>query len=243
MQMPIPVFIAHAQLLLAHTSFLGCVHHIMVKNKLFLLIICCLAANAAWAQQMYKIVGPDGKITFSDRPQIEEKSKLSVMQSYTLRPVVPPPSRVDPGQALKASARSKAAQAGPAAVITPEVEEAMVTIMGLNEFGRRFEGFCNSTAVEARDFAGAVNGWKQRNAAPIDHQKRLLATVVSPAKRAELVDREQQLLGDEIGKAAARSPEARKEWCAGVIAELNSGRSDVDKPAMMAVPLTPYRAK
>jgi len=215
----------------------------MVKTKLFLLIICCAAANAVFAQQMYKTVGPDGKVTFSDRPQIEEKSKLSVMQSYTLRPVAPPPVRGDYGQPHKAPPAAKAGPAASVATITPEVEETMVTIMGLSQFGRRFDGFCNSSPAEAKAFAAAVNGWKQRNAEAIDQQKRLLTTVVSPTKRAELIDREQQLLGDEIGKAAARSPEARKEWCAGVVVQFNSGLSDVDKPAMMAVPLTPYRAR
>ncbi len=56
------------------------------------------------------------------------------------------------------------------------------------------------------------------------------------------MERQQALVSDEIGKASARPKAASKEWCDGVIAELNSGRSDIDKPEMMAVPIVQYRA-
>lgn len=94
-----------------------------------------------------------------------------------------------------------------------------------------------------RAFNAANHEWKKRNAQAIERQRRLLTEVVSPSTRANLHDRQQALLSDEIGKAGARSPAARKEWCDGVVAELNSGRSDIDKPAMMAVRIVRYRAK
>ena len=94
-----------------------------------------------------------------------------------------------------------------------------------------------------RAFNAANHEWKKRNAQAIERQRRLLTEVVSPSTRANLHDRQQALLSDEIGKAGARSPAARKEWCDGVVAELNSGRSDIDKPAMMAVRFVRYRAK
>jgi hypothetical protein len=212
----------------------------MYKAKLFLLIICCAAAYGAMAQQMYKTVGPDGKVTFSDRPQLDDKAKLSVMKSYTLRAVEPPKPKVEP---LAAKPGRKAGPGEPQVVLTAEVEEAMVSVMGMVEFGLRFEPFCNSNPAEARAFAAANYDWKKRNAAAIEQQKRLLTEAISPIKRAHLLDTQQQLMSEEIAKVVARDAAARKEWCAGVVAELNSGRSDVDKPAMMALPIVPYRAK
>jgi hypothetical protein len=211
----------------------------MYKTKLFLLSICCTAATGALAQQMYKTVGPDGKVTFSDRPQLDDKAKLSVMRSYTLR-AVEAPKRVDPTQVPQ---RKSGGPAEPPVVLSAEVEEAMVTVMGMAEFGLRFERFCNSTPAESKAFMSANNDWKKRNAAAIDQQRRLLTSVVTPVKRAQLLETQQQLMGDEIAKAVARDPAARKEWCAGVVEELNSGRSDVNKPAMMAVPIVQYRSK
>lgn len=210
----------------------------MSIKKLFLLIICCVSANLAAAQQMYKTVGPDGKVTFSDRPQLDNKTKLSVMKGYKLQTldapkpvtgVVPPAARRAPG--------------APSPTLTPEVEEAMVSVMGLADFGLRFESFCNASPALSRSFISANNDWKKRNAPTIDHQKRLLSVVVSPAKRAQLLELQKQFTADEVAKLKPQSPAERKAWCEGVIAELNSGRSDVDKPAMMAVPIVPYHAK
>lgn len=212
----------------------------MYKTKLFLMLMCCLSANLALAQQMYKTVGPDGKITFSDRPQLDDKSKLSVMKSYTLRPVEQAAPR---GQGTQVAPVPRRAPGEVSAPLSPEVEEAMLTVMGLSEFGLRFESFCNGSPATAKLFAAANNDWKKRNAAAIDQQRRLLTVVVSPAKRAQLMDTQKQLIADETAKVLARTSAERQEWCEGVSAELNSGRSDIDKPAMMAVPIVPYRAK
>ena len=213
---------------------------IMLIKKLILLSICCAAAAGSQAQKMYKTVGPDGKITFSDRPEIGADTKVSVMRSNTMHAVEMPAKKVDPVQAPR---RKGAGNQEALPVITPEVEEAMLSVMGLNEFGRRFDGFCNATNAGAKAFAAANYGWKKRNAAAVEQQKRLLTEVMSPVRRAQLIDREQQVMAGEIAKAAALAPAARQEWCDGVISELNSGRSDVDKPEMMALPIVQYRAK
>lgn len=201
-------------------------------------MLCVAAMASSQAQQMYKTVGPDGKITYSDRPDIKADTKVSVMKRNILRPVETPGSK--DGSARSAPRRASG-EAAP--VITPDVEDAMLVVMGLSEFGRRFDGFCNATPVQAKAFAAANYGWKKRNAAIVEQQKQLLTVVLSPARRAQLIDREQQNMSEEIGKAAARDPEARAEWCEGVITELNSGRSDVEHPAMMALPIVQFRAK
>jgi hypothetical protein len=211
----------------------------MYIKKSLLLTVCCLAAYCATAQQMYKTVGPDGKVTFTDRPEVQTSAKLSVMKSYTLRDIATAPRKADSAAGPAPVRRDPAEQA----VITPEVEEAMISVMGLAEFGLRFETYCDDTPADAKAFTAANYGWKKRNAAAIEQQKRLLTEVVAPAKRASLRDKQHALMAEELSKAAARSPAANKEWCSGVITELNSGRSDIDKPAMMAVPIIPYRAR
>lgn len=212
----------------------------MFNKKLSLLLVCCAAAAASQAQQMYKTVGPDGKITFSDRPEIDANTKVSVMRSNTLHPLDAPAKRSVPEPVAR---HRSAVPQEPVPVITPEVEETMMSVMGLAEFGRRFDGFCNATAADQKAFAAANYGWKQRNAAAIDQQKRLLTEVMAPVRRSQLIDREQQHMADEISKAAALTPAGRKEWCDGVVAELNSGHLDVDKPEMMALPIVRYRPK
>ena len=220
----------------------------MFKNAVVILLFNTVAASGALAQQMYKVIGPDGKVTFSDRPALSTAGKVSVMHSYTLRPYV---TKRTPAELAAAEAARKAAAAAPLAagdapvapVLTPEVEDAVITVMGQVEFTRRFYNFCDGSAAGAKAFNGAAHAWKQRNAAPIEQQKRLLMEVVSPIKRDELQDKVAAMLAGEKVKVAELNPKGRQDWCAGVIAELNSGKADIVQPAMMAVPIVGYRAK
>lgn len=217
-----------------------------MDNATSILLSLCIAlgCDGAMAQQMYKTIGPDGKVTFSDRPKVEEKSRLSVMHAYTLRSVEPHQPASDPaGQSGKPVPKRDGARGDPASAVTPAIEDSIVKILGLSAFGGRFEIFCNGAETEARAFSAAALGWKQRNVEVVEHQKRVLTVVLSPVKRAELVAREEALLAEQFAKMSGRSTAARKEWCDGVIAELNSGRSDITHPALMAVAIVPYKAR
>ena len=217
----------------------------MGKTTSLLLSLCAAATcGESMAQQLYKTVGADGKVTFSDRPKVEEKARLSVMHAYTLRPVEPPPVRSDAQATIvKTASKREGAASASTSVVTPSMEEAIVNIMGMSAFGGRFEIFCNTNDADTKAFSTATLGWKNRNAAAVEHQKRVLTVVLSPSKRAELVDREEALLAEQISKMSGRSAAARKEWCDGVVAELNSGQSDISNPALMAVAIVPFKAK
>lgn len=212
--------------------------------SILLMVLSVLTCSGATAQQLYKTVGPDGKVTFSDRPKVEEKSKLSVMHAYTLRTVEPPQAAVDrtvPGG--KPAPERERGRGNAAPVLTPALEESIVTIAGMSAFGGRFEIFCNGAETDARAFSAATLGWKQRNVGIVEHQKRISTVVLSPGKRAELVAREEALLAQQLAKMSGRSAAERKEWCDGVIADLNSGHNDIHNPALMAIAIVPYKAR
>ena len=209
----------------------------MLKN-LILLAWACLSVQSAVAQQLYKSTGPDGKVVFTDRPPLEKTGKLSVMRSYVLRPVEEPKQAVTHGPAQAVSA---AVPVDPAATVTPAIEDIMVTVTGLYEFTRRFQSVCNTTPTAAKAFSTAAAKWKQRHDAYIEHQKRLLMEVVSPQKRAELQDRT-NLYVEDLSKRVPKNVAGRQEWCTGAVGELESGKLDINKPAMLAVPIKPYKA-
>lgn len=201
------------------------------------------------AQQMYKVVGPDGKVTFSDRPALQSSSNVSVMRSYTLRPLGEKRTPAEIAAEAASGKKSSTAPSGttgalPAVpILTPEVEDAIVAVKGQVEFARHFYNFCNTSVTAAGAFNAAASGWKKRNATAVEQQHRLLTEVVSPSKRDELQHKVTMLLAEESAKVAARNPKDREAWCSGAIAELNSGKLDINQPAMMAVPIVTYRAK
>lgn len=194
------------------------------------------AAAGVSGQQMYKTVGADGKVTFSDRPALETAAQLSVMRSNTLRPV-----KVAPQEAVPAAAAARPAGPRPVApatvAVSPQVEGAMVSVMAQAEFGRRFYRFCNDTPEQGRAFSKAASGWKERNTAAVEQQRKLLMQVVTPAQRTEIHAKVNTLLADEQAKVSGKPAPERAQWCSGAIAEMSNDAADVKQPEMMALDL------
>lgn len=212
----------------------------MVNFRTAVLILCLTTCVSASAQQMYKTVGADGRVTFSDRPKIESAAKLSVMKSYTLRPVNTG-TDAGPVTAEATPASTPTVVAANEVVVGPQVETAMVNVMVQSEFARRSYPFCNGTQASARAFTRAAGSWKQRNLLAVEHQRKLLMQVVSPVKRTELQDKVAAVLNEELAKVTARSPQERIQWCGEAVAHMASERSDVNQPEMMAVVIKPYK--
>jgi hypothetical protein len=204
----------------------------MFTHRAIFLAVSVLACYGAAGQQMYKTVGSDGKVTFSDRPALESAAKLSVMRSNTLRPVKTEP---DKPAAPAAAAASRTEEVAPAPEITPQIENAIMAVMTQAEFPRRFYPFCNSTEASARAFNQAGSSWKTRNLEAIEHQRRLLMQVVTPNKRSEMQARVAASINEEMAKVGSQPAPARTKWCAGAVAEMNSEASNIKQPEMMAV--------
>lgn len=186
-------------------------------------------------QQMYKSVGPDGRVTFSDRPALESAAQLSVMRSNTLRPVAVAAAATGATPAGTTRPAAPRTAAVPMGEVSPQVEKAMVSVMAQAEFGRRFYRFCNDTPDQGRAFTQAAAGWKERNSAAVEHQRKLLMQVVTPAQRTEIQDKVNARLADELAKVSGKPGPERVQWCTGAIAEMGSPASDVHQPEMMAV--------
>ncbi|QYF95458.1 DUF4124 domain-containing protein [Massilia sp. PAMC28688] len=212
----------------------------MVNTRAIVLVTGILACSGVQAQQMYKTVGPDGKVTFSDRPALESAAKLSVMRSNTLRPVNTPGA---PAEAAPAPLPAPAVASGPAPEITPQVEAAIMAVMAQAEFPRRFYPFCNSTEASARAFNQAANGWKARNMDAVEHQRRLLMQVVTPVKRAEMQAKVAALVNGEVAKVGNLTVPERQKWCAEAIVELRGDSSTISQPDMMAVAIPSPRRR
>lgn len=195
------------------------------------------AAGSAEAQQLYKSVGPDGKVIFSDRPASDSKAKVSAMQSYVLRPLEAAATKKEVAAKLEHPAEFLND-----ALVTPEHEESMLKIMELVDFGRKFEPFCSASEPSAKAFAAAHKAWLRRNALYVEHQKRLLMEVVTPTRRLGMQNKLAARVGQLVLKPTA-SVAARTEWCNSISTELNSGRSDIVKPALLAVPLPIYKTR
>lgn len=216
---------------------------IKILYAVFGTLVCCCSTAA---QEMYKSVGPDGKVTFSDRPPSSDKAKVSVMKASVLRPLEgPPPAqpKIAPPAGL-ASGQNGAPAAGGMSngIPSPELQHAMLVVMLMSEVAGKFEPVCTSAAPQSKKFMNAANGWKQRNGTFIEQQKRATSDM-APAKRAALQGEVAAKINEAMTEVVALSTPGRVKWCDKATLDMSSGLNDVANNAAVAVPLITYKSR
>ncbi|MFB9246046.1 DUF4124 domain-containing protein [Massilia antarctica] len=203
-------------------------------------LICC----AASAQQMYKSVGPDGKVTFSDRPQNGDKLKVSVMKGSVLRAVEgPPPAQPKIAPPPKGSgADPSGGGISAAGVPSPELQHAVLVVALMSEVAAKFEPVCANVAPQSKKFVTAANGWKQRNSTFIEKQRRAMADM-SPAKRTALQGEVAAKIHEAMAEVLAQSASGQAHWCDKATVDMSGGSNDVANNADVALPLITYKPK
>jgi len=94
----------------------------MTWNASFLAVLMMVAASLAQAQAVYRTVGPDGKIVFSDKPPVDANANISV----TGKPKAPLPEQPGSRPVLANGTRAnspEAARAAAAAAASAAAEE------------------------------------------------------------------------------------------------------------------------
>ena len=219
-----------------------------MNKRLLLLPVLCLAAGLGMAQsQLYKIVGPDGKVTFSDKPPAEASAKISVMKSNVLRPIEGTTLPSFPSPASLASTKSAAAASSASAPpysSSTELDQALLVVMGMVEITRKVEPMCSTAApISAKRLNLGIRNWSQRNATFIEQQRRILMEVVTPAKRAGLQARLASKTEQAVVELNSLSPEGRSKWCERLIANLSSDENDIANVPAVSVPLITNRPR
>lgn len=217
--------------------------------KTILLTLLSTAACGVDAQQLYKSVGPDGKVTFSDR-QPGGSGKISVMKSNILRPMEQDPLQASkliapskPAASANVPARPQEEAAAPHAPSTPELEEAVSAVMLLSEVAKKFEPICSPTPKAAKQYSVAANGWKKRNANFIEQQNRILMEVIDPIKRAAMQNKVAARVDESLLQVTRLDTQWRSKWCDRAVMEMTSSGNDVANNASIAVPLITYKFK
>lgn len=209
----------------------------MSTNKLLLIILSAAAASGADAQQLYKQVGPDGKVTFTDR-QPSGNGKVSVMRSNVLRPLEP-----DAPPASKITVNPKSAD-GPAFAPNgsrAELEEAVSAVMLLSEVARKFDPICSPTPQAAKEYSVAVNAWRMRNSNFLQLHTRILMQVIDPTRRAQMQGKIGGRVDEALAEVTRLNPAWRAKWCDKSILDMTSGSNDIANNAAVAVPLITYK--
>ena len=219
-----------------------------------LLIFATLSANA---KNIYKTVGPDGKITYSDHPPDDSSAQSDVVRSTPTanQARADPSSEPSAGHALgakkaipaKRETSAPTAAPTPAAnAIEPALEGAVIGVLGIEDIVKHTEELCiKALPTSFRKYSDASGDWQRRNAAIVTRAHQLVSKNFDATYGAGTEQRLKEAIRTKnaaMFEPIASAPMAsRIKWCDHSADEMASGAMDVyDKPKL-SEPLLAYR--
>jgi hypothetical protein len=223
------------------------------------------ALSYAQAAPVYKIVGPDGKITFSDKPPAQADSGsyqvVRGQQSSQAAPAesaapvsaagaTPADANAAPKQASRpsssatqiASVEVESTDIFVAEAPSPAVEGAVIGVLGIEDIVRRTEAACVEVLPTSfSTYAAAVAAWDGRNGALVARARQTLERDFDPSARQVIEvgirSRNDALFTPVVAAAAA----VRIGWCDQSFAAMGEGAMDVHGNPKLSLPLSPGR--
>lgn len=197
----------------------------------------------AQAAPIWKSVGPDGKIVYSDHPPTAASAAV-VNRPPSPQPIVHAAERVS-APVNVASAGTSSTDAGPPenTRVDPQLLEAVVGVLTQRDLMPRLDEICSSIDPAGRDrwHAGAA-GWKVRNAQYVSQAERVLAIAVPAARRAGVATRVDEGALRLAAPGMEGPPAARRRWCEDTTSRLNEGSLDLRTRTEWVDPLMSYQA-
>lgn len=219
----------------------------IMRSATVLLFCTGALMNAAMAQPVYKTVGPDGKITFSDEPPAA--GKTTALEGYG----PPPPKEPAPDPRAKAAELTRQAQerysaksakaataAAPAvpaaqpaatqATIDPALGEAVIGVLGFEDIVKQTENLCIATLPTSfKKYGGAADGWRQRNAAVLQQQRMISAQAFTAAQRSTIGNVVKTKNAEQLAPVLKAPTASKIKWCDQSADEMNRGVLDFSK--------------
>ena len=155
----------------------------------FLALPLMLASQLAAAGELYRIVGPDGKVSYSDRPQTTSGAPASV-------------------QAVKVPGTSK-----PASDYT--IVDAVSRVMGMGRTVEHLTKFCGKHVPKTSPAVRAArDDWQVRNNGLAVQQAKVARDMMSPGQLQQLTYAMEDESRRLEGIASQAAPEMKATWCA-----------------------------
>lgn len=209
----------------------------------------------AQAQGLYRIVGADGRVTYSDQAPaaLPQAGRVDVMrgasgivqQGPVGQPVGYRREAPAPAVAPRSAPSGPSGLSGPSGSSAPatksadpSVEAAVIDVLGMEDIVRRTETICVSTApAAARRYSAAVDDWARRNARSVLAARRVLTREFDVERRDRVESGVRALSAARFG-ALGDAPEARViAWCDRSVAEMAAGQMDVQGRMRLHGPL------
>lgn len=231
----------------------------MHAKRMLLAALLLALAGGAVAQKVYRSVGPDGKVVFSDAPPPDRDAVLlkagrvpegaAAGKSQAAASAAP-----DHGGAWGASGTKQAKKAAAPAEVapaaggpSPEAVQAAARSLGvltsMEMLVKSFEDTCLAALpTSARKYSGAAEGWRDRHAQLLGKRDAALAHLTAAQRRVVAAD----------GRAFAQrmmqpvhqgDSDQRIKWCDHSADEIAAGKLDKHQDPKVKDPLDAIAAR
>jgi len=174
-----------------------------------------------------KTVGPDGSVTYTDRPVD------SCADSQTRGDAAP----TDDQKAAAATASSAAPTSETASAAS--IERSVIAILTLEDRVQRAYDVCAQLQpTSIRRYGDAIDGWRERNAAATRKMNRALGQGFNGAQQRAIRDGVGKRNGQQIESMRASPASAQLKWCEETIGEIEARALDVTPP--LTAPLASF---
>ncbi len=213
------------------------------------LCVCGCVASAS-AQTIYKSVGANGKVQYSDLPPATG-TRFTTMQSGVVAAPKPSSATSTPTGPAKEPGKSGTAQADNSAITAQKLQQlrqvlgAVTEVMVWQQVVQQGEAVC-AKVMPASDkrFAEAAAGWRQRNQSVVSQSERILeSTGVSSDVRDTYHAALKTDVDKVFGPVRKASSERQVKWCGDSVQELKDGKLDVYNRGTLAQTLNAYPLK
>jgi hypothetical protein len=216
-----------------------------------------IAHSDANAAGVYKIIGPDGKVSFSDKPPADAATtdKLDIVRT----PTEPLSSRtanetsVASTPNVYAAPKSGAKQAiavgeskgqfARTADPDPATEKAIIGVLGYEDLVRQTETLCVRTLPTSFEkYSGAADSWRNRNGALVAQAHQVLAEQYNSPQRQSIESGIRAKNNASLAPITAASAASKINWCDSSSDAIKNGTMDVYNKTNLSTPLVKTRS-
>jgi len=213
------------------------------------LVLASLAPAAA--AEVYKIVGPDGQVTYSDRPPVAAPgASATVVGPRPKEAPVPnpegprlqnPPST--PPRARAAAPASSATEARPRPPLPAPLVQALQDVLAREGLVQAMFDTCTRTQPELYDrLSDHVRIWRHHNLQLVTQADRVAGIGLTPAGRKE-VQAVAQARVDAQMQPLLRGPRGPlAQWCEVGVHQLVDGTLDLEGDSAVTEPIAAWTA-
>lgn len=190
-------------------------------QSLLVLFAALLVAGTASAK-ICKTVGPDGTVTYTDRP-VDACDAEQATQSKSGSPAAGAKQATQ-----KEGAPTQAPVPATSTAPVASTETAVIGILGIEDLVQRSYDFCLGVLpTSAVRYGNAADGWRDRNAAATRKMRRALMQTFSGPQQKTMIEGVKARNQRQLDPVAASPKDAQIKWCDQTAGEIDNKALDI----------------